>query len=101
MSALFLLLGVAVVIWFWQQSLRARELAIHFANDLCTQQNLQLLDGTVVLNALRLRRNAHGHINLQRTYLFDYSRDGDQRQQGFVLLLGLRLESTGLAAEIL
>lgn len=101
MSTLLLLLSVVAVFWIWQQSLRARELAVHIAHDLCQQQNLQLLDGTVVLNALRLRRNHHGRISLQRTYLFDYSRDGDLRQQGFVLLLGLRLESTGLAAEII
>jgi hypothetical protein len=99
MQPLLLLIAVGLILWFWQQSLRARELAIHFAEDLCKRQNLQLLDGTVVLNALRLRRNAHGRIALQRTYLFDYTHDGDQRQQGFVLLLGLHLESTGLAAE--
>ena len=99
MTPLFLLIGVGVALWFWQQSLRAREMAIHSAQELCHSQNLQLLDGTVVLNALRLRRNVRGHIALQRTYLFDYSRDGAVRQQGFVLLLGLRVESTGLAAE--
>lgn len=100
MESLFLLIGVGLALWFWQQSLRARELAIHSAEELCRRQGLQLLDGTVVLNALRLRRTARGHIALQRTYQFDYSRDGDLRQQGFVLLLGLRLESVGLAAEI-
>ncbi len=99
MSSLFLLLVVAVALWFWQQSLRASELAVQAARELCQRQDLQLLDGTVALNALRLRRNARGHITLQRTYLFDYSRDGAERQQGFVLLLGLRLETAGLAAE--
>jgi len=99
MSPLFLLIGVGVALWFWQQSLRAREMAIHSAQELCHSQNLQLLDGTVVLSDLRLRRNARGHIALQRTYLFEYSHDGAVRQQGFVLLLGLRVESTGLAAE--
>ncbi|MBI5461011.1 MAG: DUF3301 domain-containing protein [Gammaproteobacteria bacterium] len=99
MQPVILLIGVALVVWFWQQSLRARELAIHSAEELCRRQGLQLLDGTVALNALRLRRNTRGHIALQRTYLFDYSRDGDLRQQGFVLLLGLYLESAGLAAE--
>jgi hypothetical protein len=99
MSPLFLLVGVGVALWFWQQSLQAREIAIHSAQELCHSQNLQLLDGTVALNALRLRRNLRGHIALQRTYLFDYSQDGAVRQQGFVLLLGLRVESAGLAAE--
>lgn len=99
MDTLLLLFGIALLLWFWQQSLRARELAIHAAQELCKRQNLQLLDGTVALNGLRLQRALAGHIALQRTYQFEYSRDGDERQRGFVLLLGLRLETVGLAAD--
>lgn len=99
MDILILLVGIALLLWFWQHSLRAREIAIHAAQDLCKRQNLQLLDGTVALNGLRLQRAAAGHIALQRTYQFEYSRDGDERQRGFVLLLGLRLETAGLAAD--
>lgn len=99
MDTLLLLIGIAALLWFWQQSLRARELAAHAAGELCQRQNLQLLDGTVALSRLRLQRAAAGHIALLRTYQFEYSRDGDERRQGFVLLLGLRVESAGLAAD--
>jgi hypothetical protein len=98
-DTLILLVGIALLLWFWQESLRARELAIRAAQELCNRQNLQLLDATVMLSGLRLRRATAGHIALQRTYQFEYSRDGDVRQRGFVLLLGLRLETAGLAAE--
>ena len=99
MDTLILLTAIGLLLWFWQQSLRARELAIRTAQELCARQNLQLLDATVALSGLRLRRATAGHIALQRTYQFEYSRDGDVRQRGFVLLLGLRLETAGLAAE--
>jgi hypothetical protein len=97
---LILLIAIGALSWFWLQSLRARDLAGRVAQDLCRRQNLQLLDGTVALNALRLRRTSRGHVALHRTYRFEYSSDGVQRQYGFVLLLGLHVESAGLAAEM-
>lgn len=100
MQSLFLLAGIGLIVWFWLQSLHARELAIRTAKDLCQRQGLQLLDATVSLNSLRPRRNAQGHMSLLRTYQFEYSTDGTERQMGFVLLLGLRVESAGLAAEM-
>ncbi|MFN2309230.1 MAG: DUF3301 domain-containing protein [Gammaproteobacteria bacterium] len=99
MQPLLLLIAIGALLWFWQQSLRAREIAARTAQDLCRRQDLQLLDGTVALNALRLRRSPQGHVTLHRTYQFDYSHDGEQRLRGFVLMLGLRVESAGLAAE--
>lgn len=99
MDTLLILIGIGLLLWFWQQSLRARELAVRAAQELCQRQDLQLLDATVALSGLRLQRAPAGHIALQRTYQFEYSRDGDERQRGFVLLLGLRLQTAGLAAE--
>lgn len=100
MQPLLLLIALGALAWFWLQSLRARDLAVRVAQDLCRRQDLQLLDATVALSALRLRRTPQGHVALHRTYRFEYSVDGVQRQLGFVLLLGLRLESAGLAAEM-
>lgn len=100
MQSLLLLIVIGALSWFWLQSLRARELAVRVAQDLCRRQDLQLLDATVSLNALRLRRTPRGHVALHRTYQFEYSSDGEQRQYGFVLLLGMRVESAGLAAEM-
>ena len=99
MQPLILLLGITALLWFWQRSLRAREIAAAVAKELCKRQDLQLLDATVALAGLRLRRDCRGHVALLRTYQFEYSSDGNRRQRGFVLLLGMRVESAGLAAE--
>jgi hypothetical protein len=35
-------------------------------------------------------------VQIERTYLFDYSLDGVTRQQGFLVMTGRRVESVGL-----
>lgn len=98
--SLTLLFIMGLLVWFWLQSLRARDIAVRTAQELCQRQGLQLLDATVSLSGLRPQRNAQGRLTLLRTYQFEYSADGAVRQQGFVLLLGLRVESAGLAASM-
>lgn len=93
------LLGAAVLGYHFYNSLHAKELATHAARETCRRQDLQLLDGTVVLQEVRLAR-LQGALGwkIQRRYCFDYTTDGVRRQSGFVLLLGLRVDCTGLAA---
>ena len=83
----------------WQVSLDAREAANRIAKETCSRATVQLLDGTVAFAGFRMDRNSHGERRLLRTYTFDYTRDGFQRSQGFIVLAGLRLEAVGLAAD--
>lgn len=102
MLSLPLLLGVigaALVVWFWQNSLGAREHANRAALDACTRMQLQFLDGTVAFARLGLARNDRGHLCLRRTYIFDYTATSIERRQGFVVLLGTRVESIGFAPD--
>ncbi len=95
-SPLLALLGVAGLVWFWLDGLHAREIALGAATRSCEAQGLQLLDQSVSLARLRLRRDAGGRVRLARTYRFEFSTDGIIRQQGFVLLLGHAVESVGM-----
>ncbi len=98
MLSLPLLLGVigaALVVWFWQNSLGARERANRAALEACARMQLQFLDGTVAFARLGVARNERGHICLRRTYIFDYTATSIERRQGFVVLLGTRVESIG------
>jgi Protein of unknown function (DUF3301) len=81
----------------WQLSLDAREAANRIAKDTCSRAVVQFLDGTVAFAGFRLSRNANGKRRLLRTYTFDYTSDGFERAQGFIVLAGLRLEAVGLA----
>ena len=89
------ILGLAYKIW--QISLDAREAANRIARDTCSGAVVQLLDGTVAFAGFRLTRGPRGGHRLLRTYTFDYSADGFEREQGFIVLAGRNLESVGLA----
>jgi hypothetical protein len=80
----------------WQTSLDARETANRIAKDTCSRAVVQFLDGTVAFAGFRLARDAQGRRRLLRTYTFDYTGDGFERAQGFIVLAGLKLEAVGL-----
>ncbi|HKR36383.1 MAG TPA: DUF3301 domain-containing protein [Steroidobacteraceae bacterium] len=93
---LTMLILAAAVLWFWQDSLAARESANAAAMEACRRLGLQFLDGTVAFARLALVREA-GWLKLRRTYVFDYTATSIERRQGFVLLTGRRVESVGYA----
>jgi hypothetical protein len=92
-SAAVLALAYAV----WQRSMDARELAMRIAKETCSRAVVQLLDDTVAFGGFRWRRDGDGRRRLLRTYTFDYTRDGFERAQGFIVLAGAELQSVGLA----
>ena len=98
---LYILLAAAAVLAagykFWQISLDAREAANRIAKDACSRAVVQFLDGTVAFAGYRLRRDSNGKRRVLRTYTFDYTSDGFERAQGFIVLAGMELESVGLA----
>jgi hypothetical protein len=81
----------------WQISLDAREAANRIAKDTCSRAVVQFLDGTVAFAGFRLTRDSRSKRRLLRTYTFDYTSDGFERAQGFIVLAGGRLEAVGLA----
>ena len=83
----------------WQWAMDARETANRIARETCSREVVQLLDGTVAFAGFRLRRDPGGKRRVLRTYTFDYTRDGFERSQGFVVLAGTQIEAVGLAGE--
>jgi hypothetical protein len=97
-GALALICTAALLAWFWQDSLAAREAANSAALDACQQLGLQFLDGTVAFSRLSLTRE-HGRLRLRRTYIFDYTANSIERRQGFVVLTGRRVDTVGYARD--
>lgn len=97
-EGLFWIAAIAAVGWFWFDSMRVRERATAMARTICDRSDLQFLEATVALRRLRLIRGRAGHMLLARHYVFEYTEDGETRQQGFLLFHGLRMEASGLAA---
>lgn len=97
---LALLAAAMLVTVFWHRNLGYRELANRVAQETCAQSEAQLLDGTVAFARITVGRDVHRRWALRRTYVFDYTHDGTDRRQGFVVLRGFHLEAVGLAPEL-
>ena len=95
----FLVAGciLAAVYGLWHTSLGAREAANRVAREACSRAVVQLLDGTVAFAGFRVGRDAGGRLSLLRTYTFDYTSDGFERSQGFIVMAGANLKAVGLA----
>ena len=81
-----LLLGA--VVWFWFDSLKARESGLAAARRACQREGLQFLDETVVGHGFKFARDDKGHLVLRRGFDFKYSLSGDDRYLGAVIIEG-------------
>jgi len=75
-------------LYFWIDSLRARERALAAGRSACQRYGVQLLDETVQFVKLRLARDDEGRLRLRRSYTFEFSDTGDNRRHGAIEMLG-------------
>jgi hypothetical protein len=94
-SGIILIIILAVVVWYWQDAMHAKELAVRTAKDACKKRDLQLLDSTTHLIKVSLQRNDHGKLKIARQYGFDYF-DNQERQQGTCVVFDRRAVIVGL-----
>ena len=94
-SALITLVILGAIALLWLDGARARELATGIATEVCRRRGFQLLDQTVALSRMALRRTPEG-LRFRRMFRFEYSIEGVGRRTGYVVLLGTRLETVDL-----
>ncbi len=92
MSSILYLIVIAALVWFWSDSVSARELAIARCQRACKEVDVQLLDQTVRLARITIARMATGRMQLRRHYRYDFSINGQDRYQGRISMLGRRVE---------
>ena len=93
MGSIFIaLLLIGALIWLWRDSLAARELAVRTCRRSCESEGVQFLDDTVALASIHPRL-PRGRLALRRVYQFDFSRNGDDRHCGIIILTGTHLET--------
>ncbi|MCW8807696.1 MAG: DUF3301 domain-containing protein [Rhodanobacter sp.] len=97
LSNLLLLLALAAVVGLWLKLSVAREHATREARRQCLQHGLQLLDETVGLRRIRLRR-VNGLQRVERCYGFEVSVAGDDRATGHLWMLADALTDVSLPA---
>jgi len=97
LTDLFWLLALAGVGGYWWQSHAVKDMALQIVRKHCADFGVQLLDETVVLRGLWLRRGEGGGLRWWRSYLFEFTATGDDRYPGSVEMLGRRLLALELA----
>lgn len=85
------LIFITLLVWFWLDSLKAREAGFNAVRRACNEEGLQLLDETIAFLSLGIARNEQGRLVWRRVYQFEYSDTGDNRRRGSVHLLGHRV----------
>ncbi len=84
-----LLTGVLLaIIAYWWDTTRTNEIAIQSCRRICQSAGVQLLDATVSRQRVWLRRHPQGGVQICRLYSFEYSQDSENRQFGYIVLLG-------------
>ncbi|MGB1799965.1 MAG: DUF3301 domain-containing protein [Gammaproteobacteria bacterium] len=96
MSELFFLIILCLVIWFWQDTLRARETAVSRSRRYCQDIQYQFLDDTVSLKSMKPGRDVSGSFAFHRYYHFEFSLDGQNRLNGTAYMIGDQLQSIQL-----
>lgn len=99
MTSIIVLLFLAVIAWFWMNSIRAKEIAMHASAAACQQIQAQFLDQTASLKKIQFIRSKAGRLGFERTYSFDFSRDRQNRLKGLVVIKGHIIEKVLLDEE--
>lgn len=99
-SIVWTTLAFALISFWWQGDMIKRHALAHLYQYF-REQDLQLLDQTIVLKGVWPCRNEFGSLQLRRRYGFEFTSTGEARYQGMIELSGRRLQRIELEAHIL
>jgi hypothetical protein len=85
-NILFIAAIILIILW-WLDSIRTKELARMAGLQVCQKNSVQFLDDTVVSKKIFLRRN-DGRLQICRVYQFEFCSDGADRYQGKISMQG-------------
>ncbi len=89
---IFMILLFTAGFLYWQSTQKVREIALAATIRHCHDMELQMLDGYIAFNMLRLKRDGLGKMHISRCYQFEFSSTGAERYNGRVYMLGRRVE---------
>ncbi len=87
------LLAFGLLCMYFLAAVRVRELALQAVGRASKNDEFQLLDQSVHIRRISLSRDDRGRWHIWRQYRFDYTYEGVERRQGFVIMLGKQLQS--------
>jgi hypothetical protein len=101
LSSIFWTALFITLISFWWQGDMIKTIALQYLDQHFRQQDLQLLDQTIVLKGVWPRRDESGSLQLRRRYRFEFTSTGEERYKGLIELSGRRLQRIELEAHLL
>lgn len=96
MDVLLWLFPVLAAFFYWYNTAAAKEIAVIHSRKACNDINVQFLDESVVRYRSALRRGHSGSLCLARYFRFEFTTDGLSRHNGYIALLGKRLQMVDL-----
>jgi hypothetical protein len=88
MQEILLISLVLAVIAYWWDTTRANEVALNSCRRICQSAGVQLLDASISRQRVWLRRHPGAGVQICRLYSFEYSHDSENRQYGYIVLIG-------------
>lgn len=96
MTALIVIIVIALCGLFWLDAMRAREQALRVCGKTCREMDVELLDETVALSRLDFTRGKDGRLRWRRCYGFEFNIDGTRRHRGRLVLVGQAVDTMQL-----
>ncbi len=93
LTDVFLLLLILFLGTYYWQAQGVRETALRATRLYCQREQLQLLDESVALRSLWLKRGTDGRLHVWRGYQFEFTVTGGERYIGKTVTLGRLIES--------
>lgn len=97
-SEFIILFVLLAVIFYWVDTIFAKEIACKHGKDKCEALGVTFLDATVEITKTRLKRSSNGTIKFKRDYSFEFSSDGVRRYTGNISMLGKVLMDLNMSA---
>ncbi|MFT5115777.1 MAG: hypothetical protein ACI8P9_005130 [Parasphingorhabdus sp.] len=79
--------ALALLAFYWVNSLKVRERANEIARTYCNSRGVQFLDASVSFGTVSVIRDS-GKLKLRRVYVFSYSRENVERLHGVIIFVG-------------
>lgn len=96
LSHIFILLAGFAVAWYFFSELKVREIALNAARLHSDKVDVQLLDQSVGIHRVWLKRGRDNRLHIWRNYQFEFTSTGDERYKGHVITLGEWVEAVQL-----
>jgi len=89
---------IVFALTYWWHAAGIKQLALQATKQHCRTAGVQLLDQSIALAGISIRRDARGKPRLERHFRFEFASLGDERYPGLTIMRGKQCHHIELAA---